>query len=116
MMEVFKEFRFEAAHKLPKVPEGHKCGRLHGHSYKVVFFVRGDVDPETGFVIDFGDIKKVVQPVINELDHSCLNDLMHNPTAETLATWISLHVYIPGLHAIEVWETTTAGVRLVVSG
>ena len=109
-MRIFKEYNFEAAHWLPNVPEGHQCGRMHGHSYRVVIQVEGDVDPRTGFVIDFADISKVMKPVINELDHSTLNDLIPNPTAEKLALWIARTVFIPGLASVEVWETATAGV------
>ena len=56
-MEVFREFTFEAAHRLPRVPEGHKCGRLHGHSYRAEIHVRGPVRPDTGWVLDFADLK-----------------------------------------------------------
>ncbi|MFP3499961.1 6-carboxytetrahydropterin synthase, partial [Pseudomonas sp. SIMBA_059] len=47
-MEIFKEFTFESAHRLPHVPEGHKCGRLHGHSFKVGLHLTGPLDPHTG--------------------------------------------------------------------
>lgn len=61
-MEIYKEFTFEAAHRLPHVPEGHKCQRLHGHSFSVQLHVRGPVDPHTGWIMDFADIKKAFQP------------------------------------------------------
>ncbi len=62
-MDIFKEFTFEAAHRLPHVPEGHKCARLHGHSFRVELHVRGPVDRATGWVMDFADIKRAFQPL-----------------------------------------------------
>jgi len=64
-----KDFRFEAAHWLPNVPEGHKCRRMHGHSFRGEVAVRGDVDPKTGWLIDFADLKRVIDPIVHELDH-----------------------------------------------
>ncbi|HEX6779115.1 MAG TPA: 6-carboxytetrahydropterin synthase QueD, partial [Ktedonobacterales bacterium] len=89
-MEIFKEFTFEAAHRLPNVPPGHKCARLHGHSFRVEVHVRGPVDPETGWVMDFGDIKETFQPYYDQLDHNYLNEIagLSNPTSEHLARWI----------------------------
>ena len=89
-MECFREFTFEAAHRLPHVPEGHKCGRLHGHSYRVEVHVGGEVDPSTGMVLDFAGISAACQPVRERLDHYYLNDIdgLANPTSENLARWI----------------------------
>jgi 6-pyruvoyltetrahydropterin/6-carboxytetrahydropterin synthase len=113
-VEVFKEFTFDAAHWLPNVPAGHKCGKLHGHTYRVVIAVTGPVDEHTGFVMDFGDLKRIVQPYIDDLDHSCLNDHIINPTAENLVKWLweilSEYVDVP-VTSIEVWETPTSGAR-----
>src|SRR6478752_2152122 len=88
--EIFREFTFEAAHRLPNVPEGHKCARLHGHSYRLSVHVVGPLDPEFGWVMDFGDIKQVVNPVVGELDHYYLNEIagLENPTSEVLAKWL----------------------------
>ena len=112
-METYKEFRFEAAHFLPKTCDGHKCKRMHGHSYKVIIHIMGLVDQETGFVIDFGDIKKIFTPILEELDHSVLNELsgLENPTAENLAIWIwkRLLPSIPGLSKIKIEETNSSG-------
>ncbi|CAB4833705.1 unannotated protein [freshwater metagenome] len=113
MMEIFKEFSFEAAHLLPNVPEGHKCGRLHGHSYRIAVHLQGDVGVDTGWVTDFGDIKCVVDPLIARLDHYYLNDIegLENPTSEVLARWIweNLAPGLPGLSRIVVRETCTSG-------
>lgn len=113
-MEIFKEFTFDAAHFLPYVPEGHKCGRMHGHTYRVVVAVTGEVDPDTGFIIDFGDLKEVVKPIIDDLDHQVLNDIFENPTAENLvnALWEWFEDELPvSLSSLEVWETPTSGAR-----
>ena len=109
-MEVFRRFTFESCHSLPNVAEGHKCRRLHGHSYKLIVGVEGDVDPATGFVIDFGEIKKCVQPLVEELDHQLLNDTIANPTAENVAVWFWERIDLP-LSYVEVWETEHAGCR-----
>lgn len=112
-MEIFKEFSFEAAHRLPNVPEGHKCSRLHGHSFLLEVHVAGDVNPVMGWVMDFSDIKKVVKPVINELDHYYLNDIegLENPTSENIARWLwkRLGADLPGLSKIVIRETCTSG-------
>lgn len=88
MFTVTKEFRFEAAHALPHLPEGHKCRRLHGHSYKFRVEVDGELD-ERGFVIDYAEISEVVDPVVRQLDHHNLNELFDfHTSAENLAKWI----------------------------
>ncbi|MBK6488888.1 MAG: 6-carboxytetrahydropterin synthase QueD [Gemmatimonadetes bacterium] len=112
-MLVFKEFSFEAAHRLPHVPPGHKCARLHGHSFHVRVSVRGTVGATSGWVIDFADIKAAFAPLHDQLDHHYLNDIegLENPTSEVVARWIwrGLERALPGLDAIEVRETCTAG-------
>lgn len=111
-MELFRTFTFEAAHHLPNVAEGHKCRRLHGHSYRVEVRVGGDVDPVTGMVMDFADITQAVEPIRHRLDHYYLNEVegLENPTSENLARWIwnRLDVSLP-LVAIVVRETCTSG-------
>lgn len=111
-MEIFREFTFEAAHRLPKVPEGHKCARLHGHSYRIQLNVTGKVDPQAGWLMDFGDLKKAFQPLHAQLDHYYLNDVpgLENPTSEVLARWIwdRLIGQLP-LSAVTVRETCTSG-------
>ena len=112
-MEIFKEFRFEAAHRLPNVPEGHKCARLHGHSFRVEVHVRGEVDEKLGWVRDFSDIKKAFEPLHEQLDHRYLNEIpgLENPTSEVLAQWIwqKLEPALSGLSLIVVRETCTSG-------
>src|SRR6202012_696977 len=89
-----KTFHFEAAHDLPTFPEGHKCRRLHGHSFRFDVWVEGEVDPAKGYLIDYGDIKRIVDPLVLRLDHYNLNDIegLSNPTAESLAKWIWDHL------------------------
>jgi len=111
--EIFKEFIFESAHRLPFVPEGHKCARLHGHSFSAEIHVGGEVDPRTGWIIDFGDIKAAFKPFYDQLDHNYLNEIpgLENPTSENLAKWIwdQLSPVLPGLTRVLVRETCTSG-------
>ena len=110
MIEITHDFAFEAAHQLPNVPEGHKCKRLHGHSYKVTLQLVGEIDPDMGWFIDFGDLEDVVRPVIAVLDHRLLNDIegLSNPTSELLAAWLfdQLIDGLGTLSAVTVRETT----------
>ena len=111
-MEIFKEFTFEAAHRLPHVPADHKCHRLHGHSYRVEIHVAGPVDDDAGWIMDFADIKQAFEPVHDALDHRYLNEIpgLENPTSEVVAVWIwnRLADRLP-LSAVEVRETCTTG-------
>ncbi len=112
-MEIFKEFSFEAAHRLPNVPEGHKCARLHGHSFCVEVHVTGTVGSTSGWIMDFEEIRQAFQPVHDQLDHRYLNDIegLANPTSELLARWIWQRVKpaLPALVAVVVRETCTTG-------
>ena len=112
-MEIYKEFTFEAAHRLPNVPEGHKCARLHGHSYLISVHVEGSVGEATGWVMDFGEISAAVKPVVKELDHYYLNEIdgLENPTSEVLAGWLwdRLVPSLSGLAMVGVRETCTSG-------
>lgn len=113
-MEIFKQFTIEAAHRLPHVPEGHKCGRLHGHSFGIEVHVDGPVDPATGWVMDYADIKAAFAPLFDRLDHHYLNDVdgLDNPTSENLARWVWQHLQpsVPSLSQVVVRETCTGGV------
>ncbi len=113
-MEIYKEFTFEAAHRLPHVPAGHKCSRLHGHSYQVTVHVEGSVEGRAGWVMDFADIKCAMKPVLSRLDHYYLNEIdgLDNPTSEVLARWIwtRLEPSLSGLSQVTVRETCTSGV------
>lgn len=109
VVELVKDFRFEAAHYLPNVPEGHKCRRMHGHSFRGEVAVRGPVDPKTGWLIDFADLKRAVDPVVARLDHYLLNEVegLQNPTSEQIAVWIWMKIApaLPQLYRVTIEET-----------
>jgi 6-pyruvoyltetrahydropterin/6-carboxytetrahydropterin synthase len=112
-MEIFKEFTFESAHRLPNLPPGHKCARLHGHSFRCEVHVSGEVGRQSGWVLDFTDIKTAFAPLHQVLDHNYLNEVegLSNPTSENLARWIweKLSPVLPGLSRVVVRETCTSG-------
>ncbi len=118
-VEIVKQFRFEAAHFLPRVPEGHKCGRMHGHSFRFEIKLEGPVDAGTGWLMDFGAITGAVKPLLeNYLDHNLLNNVagLENPTSEEIAMWLwkQLKPELPLLTEITVHETCNA--RCVYKG
>jgi 6-pyruvoyltetrahydropterin/6-carboxytetrahydropterin synthase len=112
-MQIYKLFHIEAAHRLPNVPEGHKCARLHGHSFRVEIHVGGEPDAHTGWIMDYADIKAAFAPLYDQLDHHYLNEIegLENPTSEHLARWIfrRLKPALPALERVVVHETCTAG-------
>jgi 6-pyruvoyltetrahydropterin/6-carboxytetrahydropterin synthase len=114
-MEIFKTFTLESAHRLPNVAAGHKCARVHGHSFRVEIHVSGPVDPQLGWVMDFADVKAAFDPLFQRLDHHYLNDVqgLENPTSENLARWIwhELQPRLPKLSCVVVHETCTSGAR-----
>jgi 6-pyruvoyltetrahydropterin/6-carboxytetrahydropterin synthase len=111
-MEISREYGFEAAHRLPNVPAGHKCARLHGHSFRVTIHVDGPVGETTGWVMDFADLDAVAAPVVAELDHRYLNEIdgLDNPTSERVAEWLwsRLEPGLGTLSQITVRETCTS--------
>ncbi len=110
--ELVKTFRFEAAHALPTLPEGHKCRRMHGHSYRVDVHLAGEVSAATGMILDFDEIKRIVAPVLETLDHRCLNDVVElgPASSEMIAkyVWDRVQPKLPGLSAVTVWESDTS--------
>lgn len=115
-VELSKDFTFEAAHKLPNLPSTHKCSRLHGHSFKVKITVEGEVDPQVGWFIDYGDINIAFKPLLDEyLDHHYLNEIqgLGNPTSENIAKWIwdRIRNQLLGLKSVDLSETCTNGCR-----
>ena len=121
-MKIFVEFTFDAAHFLPFVPAGHKCGRMHGHTYRMTVWVVGPVDPKLGWVIDYAMVKSAVDAsILIQLDHHLLNEIagLENPTCEVLAAWIGQQLAVVNLGParfveLELRETARAGVRLVI--
>jgi 6-pyruvoyltetrahydropterin/6-carboxytetrahydropterin synthase len=118
IVDIERTFRFEAAHVLPNVPPGHKCRRLHGHSFIVDVAVRGGVDERLGWHIDFADLEEAFEPLRVRLDHYYLNEVegLENPTSENLARWIweRLSPRLPGLVRVVVHETCNA--RCIYNG
>lgn len=110
--QLVREYRFEAAHSLPRVPPEHKCRRVHGHGYRIEVTVEGEVDPDMGWLIDLGEIDKSVTPLISQLDHRLLNDLpgLSNPTCEMLAAWLweRLAARLDILVELSIWETPSS--------
>ena len=112
-MDIFKIFSIEAAHRLPNVPPDHKGARLNGHSFRIEIHVGGEPGADSGWVMDFADIKAAFQPLYEQLDHHYLNEVdgLDNPTSERLADWIwqRLAPRLPGLSRVVVHETCTSG-------
>jgi len=107
-----KDFIIEAAQRLTRVPEGHKCSRLHGHTFTIEVSVEGEVNPETGWLYDHAKISAAMRPIVEQLDHSYLNDVpgLENPTIEVMAAWLweRLEPQLPGLAEIVIHETPSA--------
>jgi 6-pyruvoyltetrahydropterin/6-carboxytetrahydropterin synthase len=112
-LEIYKTFRFEAAHRLTGVPPAHKCAAMHGHSYEIRIYLQGPVDPQTGFVMDFSDLAKACEPLCKQLDHAILNEIegLENPTSENMSVWIwkKLKPQLPLLSKITIKETESSG-------
>lgn len=110
VVTISKMFDFDAAHFLPNVPDGHKCKRLHGHTYRVEVVLRGEPDAR-GFVVDYAEIAEAWRPVEAMLDHRLLNDVegLENPSTEVLAPFIAhaLVDALPLLHTVRVYESST---------
>ena len=113
IMEIYKTLRFDAAHRLTGVPPEHKCTAMHGHGFELQVHLRGEMDPQTGFVMDFGDLFKVCTPILEMLDHSILNEIegLENPTSENLSVWLwkRLKPQLPLLSKLVVKETASSG-------
>ena len=113
-MEIFKVFMLEAAHRLPNVPPGHKCARLHGHSFRVELKVEGEPGAQTGWIMDFGDVKAAFQPIYDRrtITTSTTSPAWRTRPART-AVWIwnELKPSLPALSEITVHETCTSGCR-----
>lgn len=107
-----REFTFEAAHRLPNAPAGHRCCRLHGHSFRVELICEGEIGGQTGWLVDFAEIKRAFGPLLDRLDHHYLNEVegLENPTAENIARWIWMGVkpVLLSLTQVNVAESCTA--------
>jgi len=114
MPTVFKRFSFDAAHQLPGLVPGHRCGRIHGHTFHLEVRCHGPIHPRTGMVVAYEDIKAAVLPVLADLDHHLLNELpgLEIPTTENIAAylWQRLRPALPLLSELLLQETATAGI------
>lgn len=110
---IAKQYNFSAAHQLTGVPDSHPCSKLHGHNYMVEVEVRGDVNPKTGFIVDFAYIDDAFDTLINRLDHTNLNDTIENPTAENIAQWLMNNHTPHFVFSIKVWETPKCWAQVV---
>ncbi len=112
-MEIFREFTFDAAHRLDHLPAGHKCARIHGHTYRLKVFLGGPIDPVVGWIVDFAEVKRIVTDVLDPLDHHLLNDVpgLEQPTTERIIAWLwdRLRPRLPQLARLELWENATSG-------
>ncbi len=112
-MEIFREFTFDSAHCLDHLPPGHKCARIHGHTYRLVVYVNGPLDPVLGWIVDFAEIKRLTREVLQHLDHHFLNEVdgLDQPTTEHIAMWIwdRLKPRLPGLVRLTLWENANSG-------
>lgn len=116
LFSLWKDFNFEACHRLLKVPKGHQCGRQHGHSYRVRIHAQGFITRQNEWVVDYAHIANAVNPIIKQLDHRDLNEILpFETTAENLAFWIGQQICsMSWLHAVEVFETPTTSVLLTI--
>lgn len=105
MTQISCEFHYDSAHYLPYVPPGHKCGNLHGHTYRLIVTLEGDVRND-GFVVDFADVKRAVAPLVKALDHRLINDVIPNPTVEVQLEWFWDHLKptLPQLAKLTIYE------------
>jgi len=117
---ISKTFDFDAAHYLPNVPQGHKCGRMHGHTYRVELICMGQIDEDAGWFMDYADIESAWMKIHRQLDHHVLNGIpgLKNPTTEILARWIleRLAPELSFLARIRVYESSTTWVQVSVAG
>jgi 6-pyruvoyltetrahydropterin/6-carboxytetrahydropterin synthase len=109
-----RSYRFESAHHLPLLPEGHKCKRMHGHNYRIDVVVQGALDAR-GFVKDFAEIDAEMMPLIKMLDHRLLNEVegLENPTAEIIASWFFQR--IKGCESVRVYENDDCWAEVTIS-
>ena len=107
-----KDFFFDSAHFLPRVPPDHKCRNLHGHTYKLTIGIKGDISEDKGWIIDFAEIKKIIEPIVNLLDHKLLNAIpgLENPTAEIIAKYCfdKIKKQLINLYFVKIEETPTS--------
>lgn len=111
MITIAKRFTFDAAHRLERLPADHKCHRLHGHTYEVELRLCGNVDADTGFIVDYAEIEAAWEPVFDAIDHRYLNEVpgLEVPSTEVLVAWIAARLAetLPELVSVRVSESST---------
>ncbi|MET4483773.1 6-carboxytetrahydropterin synthase QueD [Bradyrhizobium sp. F1.13.3] len=109
-----RTYRFESAHHLPLLPDGHKCKNVHGHNYRVEVVISGALDTR-GFVMDFAEMDAEILPLIRRVDHRLLNEVegLENPTAEVIATWFFQR--ITGCESVRVYENDDCWAEVRIS-
>ena len=109
---VWRRYRFQAAHQLPNVAPGHKCGRMHGHGFEVIVHANQDLGARA-ISIDYDQLDTIWAPLQRELDYRCLNDIegLGNPTSELISSWLwtRLRAVLPELSWVTVFETGSCG-------
>jgi len=109
--ELKQHFHVESARFLTNLPKNHPCSNMHGHSFKIILTLIGDLHPKIGWVMDYHEISKVMAPILQQIDHKVLNEVagLENPTSELLAKWIyeKALIQIPLLKAVTIMETTS---------
>lgn len=107
--ELKQHFQIESARFLPHLPKEHPCSRMHGHSFKIILTLVGDLDPKIGWVIDYNDIQAAMKPLLEQIDHRVLNEVegLENPTSELLAVWLyeRARKVLPELTKVTIAET-----------
>lgn len=109
--ELKQHFHIESARFLPHLPKSHPCANMHGHSFKIILQLKGELQPQVGWVMDYHEISLVMAPLLKQLDHKVLNEVpgLENPTSELLAKWIyeKARLSIPLLQSVTIMETTS---------
>lgn len=109
---VWRKYVLQSAHRLPNVPIGHKCGRMHGHGFEIIVHAAQDLGAQA-LSIDYDRLDTLWAPIHAELDHTCLNDVpgLENPTSEMISAWVwaRLKPVLPELSWITVYETAQCG-------
>jgi len=86
---------------------------MHGHTYRLTVYLEGEIDKKLGWVVDFADVKKVINPIIKDIDHKLLNEIegLENPTCETVAIWLwnKIKTDLPLLSKVELYENASSG-------
>ena len=113
-MDLFFRFDFAAARYLPNLSASHRCHRLHGHTFHVELTIRGEVGRDTGWIVDFDDVDRIIGELKDDLDHRQLNDIpgLENPTTERVAEWLWARIVarFAGLYRVTVQEHPSRGV------